>query len=249
MSTLLYLPFDIHIHIARFLPLRDQLTFATLSINTYKAVNFVFAHVDTLDFTSLLGPPLTPPPNATHLRRTTRLSPSALLEVMSKHVRARTIINLALPPLFMTHHYVQFENLISQMWKENVYRGVGHPNGQLTRILLEKDTCNGAYPYKEFFIMDHFWDRYRYPTEDNTLAVEYNCSPDDTSTIPGWSTVDISKPKQPKILSWYMYRPDFPGDYDNNSCDICADIGTHDMCPKNAPKRLRLDLSVNPSDS
>ena len=152
MCTLLHLPFDIHIRIARFLPLRDQLTFATLSSHTHQAVHYVFAHVDTLDFTSLLEPPLTPPPDVTHLRRTIRISTSTLLEVISKHVRAKTIINLALPPLFTKHDYTQFETLLAKMWKKNVYRGVGHPNGKLTRILLEKD--------QHFFMMNRLWNKF-----------------------------------------------------------------------------------------
>ena len=65
----------------------------------------------------------------------------------------QTIINLALPPLFMTHHYADLRNLIAKMWKENIYRGVGHPNGQLTRILFEQDSLEGAYPQTEHFIM------------------------------------------------------------------------------------------------
>ena len=131
------------------------------------------------------------------------------------------------------------------MWRENVYRGVGHSNGQL--ILFEKDSCEGAYLNLEFSTLTRFWDKFRYNLEDGLPAVGFNPFPDDLASVPKWSTVDISIPRESKILSWYIYTPDFPGDYiDADTCDICDIIGPHEYCPKYAPKRLRLDLSSDP---
>ena len=74
MASLLDLPLDIHILIARFLPLREQLIFASFSDQMYYAVHYVFAHAETLDFTSLLGPPLIYQ-NMYHKRIIIRLAP------------------------------------------------------------------------------------------------------------------------------------------------------------------------------
>ena len=148
------------------------------------------------------------------------------------------------------HHYADFENLIAKMWKENIYCGVGHPNGQLTRILFEQDSLEGAYPHTEHFIMRRFWDKYRYNLTDGTSAVDFNSSADDTAQVPGWSIADVTIPMPSEILPWYVYTPDSPGDYNDwDTCEICNVIGTHDYCPKHAPKRLCLNLSVNPQNS
>lgn len=55
MNYFSILPLELHIHIVKFLPLRDQLAYSELASIMYDAVYYVFAHVKTLDFTTVLG--------------------------------------------------------------------------------------------------------------------------------------------------------------------------------------------------
>ena len=54
MALLQYVPFDIHVEIARYLPLKDTLAYANISTLTHDAVYYVFSHRKELNFTSLL---------------------------------------------------------------------------------------------------------------------------------------------------------------------------------------------------
>ena len=204
----------------------------------YYAVHYVFAHAETLDFTSLLGPPLIY--QNTYHKRIIRLAPPPeIMDIMSKHLRASAILNFAPPPVMFPDY--QFQHFISSIWKENVYRGVGSPTGQLTSILFH----TGFH----WWVDHEMWARYRYPLEDGALAVGYYTLPDDTALVPRWSTVDIDTPQESKILPWYVYRRDHKWSTDSDddgSCDICTEIGTHAFCPLQAPKKLRLDLSIPP---
>ena len=49
-----YLPFEVHIEIARYLPLRDALAYTGVCTPAHDAVYYVFSHRKKLNFTSLL---------------------------------------------------------------------------------------------------------------------------------------------------------------------------------------------------
>ena len=54
MALFQYLPFDIHIEIACYLPMKDALAYANINPLTHDAVYYVFSHRRELNIASLL---------------------------------------------------------------------------------------------------------------------------------------------------------------------------------------------------
>ena len=119
------LPLDIHIRIARYLPLRDALSYLQVCTITFDAVYYVFSHRRELDFSSVLHPN----------NYTIALSDDTLLNVLHAHTRATVISNFSLSATF--NMYPALERYFLLYWREctNMFGAeVGHPLGQLERI-------------------------------------------------------------------------------------------------------------------
>ena len=177
MATLSNLPLLIHIIIARYLPLKHQIIYAKLSQVMHDAVEYVFSHVYTLDFTSILGPlPMNP-----ERPRIMPLDCSMFLDIMAKHVCAKTIVSFQLP-LEFPYNDTELINLLARTWKEKKKHGVGHPNGQLENIFFAHSSYSG--------MLRELLQPYLYETPDGTYACDYNPAADNFNKVPGWSTVD-----------------------------------------------------------
>ena len=202
MATLSNLPLLIHIIIARYLSLKHQIIYAKLSQVMHDAVEYVFSHVYTLDFTSILGPlPMNP-----ERPRIMPLDCSMFLDIMAKHVRAKTIVSFQLP-LEFPYNDTELINLLARTWKENFKHGVGHPNGQLENIFFAHSLYCGTSDKWESLVLRELLQPYLYETPDGTYACDYNPAADNFNKVPGWSTVDIKTPKESRIKPWLCVRP------------------------------------------
>ena len=76
-----YLPFDIQIEIARYLPLKDALAYADVCTLAHDAVYYVFSHRKELNFTSLLDD-----------SGCIALPDTMILYILHAHVRAETVV-------------------------------------------------------------------------------------------------------------------------------------------------------------
>lgn len=93
------LPFDIHVHIARLLPLKYQIIYSEVNEIMHDAVYFVFVHETILDFTSVLGND-----------RSMQIDGYTFLHLLHHHIRASVIINFKLPCEFDNDMFRNFES-------------------------------------------------------------------------------------------------------------------------------------------
>ena len=115
------IPLDIHIEIARYLPLRDALAYATLNPLAYDAVYYVFSHRREVNFASLLDE-----------KQCIDLPDAEILKILYAHVRAVAIAALSLPCTF--NMYDELETYFSTHWRVLINqhgKEVGHPSGNL----------------------------------------------------------------------------------------------------------------------
>ena len=77
MALFEHIPLDIHIEIARYLPLRDALAYMTLNPLAYDAVYYVFSHRREVNFGSVLDE-----------KQCIDLPDAEILNILYAHVRA-----------------------------------------------------------------------------------------------------------------------------------------------------------------
>ena len=235
------LPMHIHVLIARYLPLRDQMSYSRVNACISHAVYYVFEHAMCLDFTSVLC----------GNDRDMGLDAVYFLHMLECHPRATTLKNFKLPIGFN-----QFDDLFTYMeqnWRENVHRKVGNPNGQLARIEFDQSSWyGGSEDGLEGQYLVYMLQYYDYVNEDGTASIGYNTKPDDTCVVPAWSEADIATPKATAIKDWYVYLPDDPRckseEILQDPCQECLEGDCTD-CVFRKPLILRLDLSVDPGNS
>ena len=97
------LPLDVQIEIARYLPLRDALSFSQAYTLAFDAVYYVFAHRDFLDLTSVLD-----------VNETIDLQDEILLNILRAHTRASTIVNFSLSSNFSM--FSELEEYFTLYW-------------------------------------------------------------------------------------------------------------------------------------
>ena len=119
-SYLDYLPFDMHIEIARYLPLNESIAYTGVCTLAHDAVYYVFSHrkelnTSLLDDSDIIGLPDT-----------------MILYILHAHIRAQTIVSFALPCSFTM--FAELESYFSMYWTVLInHHGVqvGHPSGNL----------------------------------------------------------------------------------------------------------------------
>ena len=152
-----YLPSDLQIEIARYLPLKDALAYADVCTLAHDAVYYVFSHRRELNFTSVLDD-----------SGCIALPDTMILYILHAHVRAETIVSFALPCTFSM--FAELEFYFSMYWRELICHDnarVGHPSGNLQYVDyrhyfglphcapeanrdLMFDICNSLEPYDEY---------------------------------------------------------------------------------------------------
>ena len=127
--SIVSLPLDIHIEIARHLNLHDCLVYSQLSPLRYNVVHYIFAHRNILDFTSVLN-------NDWQIA----LSDTELITILHAHTRA-TFLKLLCCPTF--HFLLCPTYYLSLYWYNDAADTIytcGHTNGHLKSI-----QCIGAF--------------------------------------------------------------------------------------------------------
>ena len=104
--SIVSLPLDIHIEIARHLNLHDCLVYSQLSPLCYDVVQYIFAHRDILDFKSVLN-------NDWQIA----LSDTELITVLHAHTRATMLTNFSVAPHFTS--YSALSNYLSLYWRND----------------------------------------------------------------------------------------------------------------------------------
>ena len=87
VTSLSSLPFEIHVHITRYLELRDALHYTEVLHMAFDAVYYVFSHRNILDFSSTLNKD-----------GFIDLTEEQILSILHAHTRATIVRYLALPP-------------------------------------------------------------------------------------------------------------------------------------------------------
>lgn len=136
-ASLLSLPFEVHLIIARHLNLKDALSYADVSPLTHDVIYYIFSHRLQLDFSSTLN-------NS----RIIDLPEDTIMRVLHAHTRATEVHYLALSQSFQSVDELRF--YLDLYWRRTYvpeyvdgdegetmsWTGthVGHPSGHLQRI-------------------------------------------------------------------------------------------------------------------
>ena len=119
-----FMPLDVHFEIARYLPLKDALAYASVCTLAHDAVYYTFSHRKELNFTSLLDD-----------NECIALPDAMILNILHAHIRAETLISFALPHTFTmfqdleAYFFMYWRVLINQRNQQ-----VGHPLGNLQYV-------------------------------------------------------------------------------------------------------------------
>ena len=183
-TTLLSLPFEIHVCIVRNLNLSDALCYAEAHQICHDAAFYVFGHRRQLDFTSLLDK-----------NGVICLTDNKIMTVLHAHTRATDIRYLALSPSFRALDELKF--YLDLYWQHNIipcyeddlppsfFTGdwVGHPAGHLTSIGYVSTNPRVTELLKRY--------------DDPIYGVCIDSEPCHGKILKdndNWSTVDIDKP-------------------------------------------------------
>ena len=153
MASLLSLPFDIHILIVKYLPLKDCISHMQVCPVTHDAVYYVFSHQRELNFESVLDN-----------NNTVALSPQMLMTILYAHTRADTMLNFCFNPSF--NLYADFSRYFYLYWKRRwvdlespygtCYMTVGHPAGNLIFIYY-LGSHNGGTNIEQHTFLQSLW--------------------------------------------------------------------------------------------
>ena len=182
MATLISLPILLQVEIARYLDLRDALSYSRTCTTAHDAVYHVFAHRHQLHFHSVFNG-----------NGDIALPHHLLMKVLHAHVRATLITGFCLRSTFtMFDDLHAYFNLYWKMHTNSDGKIVGHPSGHLGFVYLNKYGISFNAPPASWYLMFDMW---------NTL--DHNCayvSLVETGPVPfplrqsnykNWSTVDL----------------------------------------------------------
>lgn len=127
-----YVPLEVHIEIARYLPLKDALAYAGVCPLAHDAVYYVFSHRQELNFASLLNE-----------NYCITLPDAMILNILHAHIRADTILSFALTFTM----FAELESYFFMYWRLLINQHdvqVGHPSGNLQYVF-----------YHHYYGLDH----------------------------------------------------------------------------------------------
>ena len=184
MALLEYIPLEVHIDIARYLPLRDALAYANVNTLAHDAVYYIFSHRSELNFASLLDD-----------KDCIALTDAEIMNVLHAHVRATSIVALSLRCSFSM--FAELESYFSMYWRVLINQRdeqVGHPSGNLQYVgYLHYYGLQHGAPKENLARMAALCDRYEpydeYLScfENRGLCGEYSF----TEPYNNWSNIDL----------------------------------------------------------
>ena len=184
MASLLLLPFDIHVLIVKYLPLKDCIAYMQVCPVAHDAIYYVFSHRRQLTFESVLDD-----------NQTIALSPQMLMTILYAHTRAETIINFCFNHSF--NLYADFSRYFNLYWKRRwvdldwpygiCYMTVGHPAGNLIFIYY-LGSHNGGANLQQSMFLQSLWQH----LSDWITPMNHPLS--SIGTQPNWCTQDIDNP-------------------------------------------------------
>ena len=207
--SIVSLPLDIHIEIARHLNLHDCLVYSQLSPLCYNVVQYIFAHREILDFKSVLN-------NDWKIA----LSDTELISVLHAHTRATRLTNFCVAPDFTS--YSALCNYLSLYWHNdysadtmywhNDYSAAakywhidnsadtiytrGHTKGHLYTIQCIGAFQGGASNRAQSDILESIWSKFDTDDEYRVQIDSISREPYDSVTCnyTNWSNVSIDSP-------------------------------------------------------
>ena len=235
MNHFLSLPFDVHLHIARNLSLKDSLTYSSLAPICHDAVYYIFAHRLQLDFSTLI------------INNTLSLSTDDFLKILHAHTRTRTIRNFCVPNNFTAYTAL---SLYLQLYWEHTYipsydpsdlepsmicgTHVGHIRGQLSRICyLGFYGAINKHQKQQMYDILHIYD-------DDTYGV--NIIPEDNPTHLlhddiNWSNTDLDAPYT-ACSNCLLHIEYPPHTHDTSAVTLCWQCSTINDILTTAPTPL-----------
>ena len=205
--SIVSLPLNIHIEIARYLNLHDCLVYSQLSPLCYDVVQYIFAHRDILDFKSVLN-------NDWQIA----LSDTELITVLHAHTRATMLTNFCVAPHFTS--YSALCNYLSLYWHndysadtmywhnddsaDTVYWHIddtadtiytlGHTKGHLYTIQCL--AFEGASIRAQSYLLDSIWSKFDTDHEYRVQIDSISSEPYESATCnyTNWSNVSIDSP-------------------------------------------------------
>ena len=191
-----HLPLDIHIEIARYLPLRDALAYSQVCTLTFDAVYYVFAHRDELDFSSVLD-----------ANNTIALENNMILAILHAHTRASVIINFCLPDTFTL--FEDLDQYLSLYWTKHAnmdqMAAVGHGLPYNASSESKESLLSLWHKYEPYSEVLSYIDSYGLPGTPSPHKSLYN----------NWSNANIEIPYHCSTCNSLI-------SYEGDICDECS---------------------------
>ena len=218
-TTLLSLPFEVHLIIARHLNLKDALSYAEVSPTIHDVIYYIFAHRLQLDFSSTL--------NSSGV---INLPDDTIMRILHAHTRAAQLCYFALSPTFQLNDQLKF--YLDLYWNctfipdyaenlEPLLLGgtyIGHQSGQLQNIGYVRTLNDETYSLLQSY-------------DDPVYGIHIESEPTSpmlTETV-NWSTADIDKPYSECTICGQTIQP-IP--QSTTRCSSCNEVQNYNESDK-----------------
>lgn len=183
VTSILHLPFEIHLEIARYLDLKDAMAYSKLCIAAHDAVYYMFAHKDSLNFESVM-----------HKDGYIDLCDEELLQLLHAHIRCTSIINFCVAPTFSSFKALcRYMKFYWGMTMDRPWRG--HPTGSLTMIHYPQHSYFGGSTKHQGDILSSLWSKYN---DSHSVLIDkmsfYPHCMQNYCHMDNWSTSNVDAP-------------------------------------------------------